>query len=664
MTAQAPVAFRGDLEFRPPTARKRGLPSAVGAVAAALFGLVIIVPWQTESTRAAVGYLDFSWVWALSEAFAHGRVFGRDLIFTAGPLGFLSPKAYVPDTGALLWIWWSAIAVAWSLLLWRLLARTVANLYVRIGLFAWTAFCGSLSSDAFFLAIPVLAVAIAITTADDSQSSLDLLGVAALLAVGSLVKFSFLVAATATIGILGPWDIARRRWPASAITFLATILILWTACGQPLGAIVDFLKTSSQVAGGYTPTMSLSTADRRVLYGVISTMALGLFVGAWVTLKRRSLPFGLVTLIWLGTWLLVAKASFARFDEVHEVIAPLWVASVIPMLWALTLRYDAGPAMSAIAVVLLIASAVSSEIALRDARRPGFASSAVHAPQRAFHSLRVMVNPRRGLSRERTRFEAMRAGEVARTPLPPITGTVDAYPTDISAVLAHRFAYAPRPMIQSYAAYTPRLAELNAAHLRGEKAADNLILDVAPIDQRLASMEDGQSWIEMWRRYSFVGDTGGFLWLRRRATPIAVGAPHLLSSSTATLGVPVPLPAVACGGIMATVELRPTLRYRLGSLFWKAPEIDLRFTPGDEDRRVEPTLITTPFLVSPRIDTRRQFATFMQSGTVAPTDSYATSVALRVLSPHPERYFAPQFTLRFFSIQPVASCPDARAAAP
>ena len=665
MTAQAPVRVGSSPGFRPPPARDTSAaPAGVGTAVAALCGLLLLVPWQTESTRTQLGYLDFSWVWALSDAFAHGRIFGRDLVFTAGPLGFLGPRAFVPETGALLWIWWTAIALVWSALLWRQLARSVANPALRIGLFAWSILCAALSSDAFFLAIPILAGAIAVTRANDDGVSIDMLGVSSLLAVGALVKFSFLVAGAAAIGIVSLWDLSRRRWPLAGVVFVATFLLMWTVCGQPIAALPAFIKTSLQVASGYTPTMSLSSGDRRALYGAIVTMMLGVVITARITSKRRSLAYGTLALIWLAMCVLVAKASFARFDPVHEVIAPLWAASSLPTLWAATLLFDAGTSTSAMLALMLIGGAVSSELALRHAERPGLLSSAIDVPSRVLRSIRSLANPRSALAREQRSFDAMRGEEIARTPLPQIAGTVDVYPSDVSALLSHGFSYDPRPMLQSYAAYTPRLAELNAAHLRGDKAPANLLFDIAPIDARLASMEDGLSWIEIWRRYSVSADTGGFLWLQRRPKPLGVAAPRLLSTMSATIGVPFKLPDVACGGVMAAFELRSTLRYRVGSLFWKAPELAVRLSPGDRDKRVEPTLLGTPFLISPRIETRKDFAGFMQTATVAANDARPTSAELRVLSSHPERYFAPNFSVRFFSVQPVESCGGAGAVAP
>jgi hypothetical protein len=258
-----------------------------------------------------------------------------------------------------------------------------------------------------------------------------------------------------------------------------------------------FIGTSLQDCRGYTPRHVLHRRRSPCPFAVVASMTIAVAVAVWVTVKRRSIAFGIVSVIWIATWLLVAKASFVRFDPIHEVIAPLWAATALPILWSATMMNDGSVGTNALMAVALLGSWGSTELALRHASRPALVSSVVGVPRRAFRSARSLANLRRARDREQANFDAMRRSEIARTPLPQIGGTVDAYPTDVSALLSHGFDYEPRPVLQSYAAYTPRLSALNAAHLRGSRAPENLLLDIAPIDARLASMEDGASWIEI-----------------------------------------------------------------------------------------------------------------------------------------------------------------------
>jgi hypothetical protein len=182
MTAGAPVAIDARSAFEPSSARTPiGSPSVRWTVLAACFGLLLLVPWQSESTRAQLSYLDFSWVWALSDGFVRGRVLGRDLIFTAGPLGFLGPRAYVPRTGLLLMVRVErdrgGLVVA-SLETTRTRRRETRASHCAVWLDGRV--CATLSSDAFFLAVPILAAAIVVARRDDNSLLLDVLAVAVL----------------------------------------------------------------------------------------------------------------------------------------------------------------------------------------------------------------------------------------------------------------------------------------------------------------------------------------------------------------------------------------------------------------------------------------------------------------------------------------------------
>jgi hypothetical protein len=89
-----------------------------------------------------------------------------------------------------------------------------------------------------------------------------------------------------------------------------------------------------------------------------------------------------------------------------------------------------------------------------------------------------------------------------RTALPnlEISGSVDVYPLSQTVALAPSLTCRPRPIFQSYSAYTPKLAEMNAAYLRSNRAADHILFDVWTIDGRFAAQDDSLSWPELLTR--------------------------------------------------------------------------------------------------------------------------------------------------------------------
>src|SRR5438034_10352338 len=100
-----------------------------------------------------------------------------------------------------------------------------------------------------------------------------------------------------------------------------------------------------------------------------------------------------------------------------------------------------------------------------------------------------------------------------------IHGSADVYPLSQTLALPLSLTCRPRPIFQSYSAYTPRLAEMNAAHLRSDRAADHILFDVWTIDGRFTAQDDSLSWLELLTRYDIMGMAGQYVLMEKSVTP-------------------------------------------------------------------------------------------------------------------------------------------------
>ncbi len=66
----------------------------------------------------------------------------------------------------------------------------------------------------------------------------------------------------------------------------------------------------------------------------------------------------------------------------------------------------------------------------------------------------------------------------------PKESSTDSMPWDITDIPANGLRYRPRPIIQSYSAYTPSLQELNRKHFLGKRAPSYLVISAKSIDGR------------------------------------------------------------------------------------------------------------------------------------------------------------------------------------
>jgi hypothetical protein len=197
----------------------------------------------------------------------------------------------------------------------------------------------------------------------------------------------------------------------------------------------------------------------------------------------------------------------------------------------------------------------------------------------------------------------------AASPFPGVRGTVDLYPTNLSLLFADGMKWNGRPIMQSYSAYTPELAEANAAHLRGNEAPENIFFAVEATDGRLPALEDGVSWPLLLNNYSIVGFRGNYLQMRRAARPSPMQFDRPTVAATARVGEWVNVP---WSGelVWARIEMRPTIAGRLVLATFKLPRvsIELKLADGRTVRhRYIPEMGRAGFLLSPYVGSTLDF---------------------------------------------------------
>src|SRR5581483_7881701 len=210
------------------------------------------------------------------------------------------------------------------------------------------------------------------------------------------------------------------------------------------------------------------------------------------------------------------------------------------------------------------------------------------------------------------------AGARSFFPLPPIRGTVDLYPWQQLAVFAHGMAYDPRPIFQSYSAYTPELAAMNADFLRSKRAPENVLFSIAPIDERYPAEDDGPSWLELLTRYDPAGTvvfakSFDSLILTRSETPRR-WQKDLLQDTVAAFGSPIKVPSAKDGPMWMEMEIDRTLTGKVVSELYKPPELAMQVTFADGRThvfRLIPGMARAGVLISPFIGDAKSFAKLM-----------------------------------------------------
>ena len=508
--------------------------------------------------------LDLSWPYTLADATARHIPFGRDMVFTFGPLSSLYSRVFLPDQRLTVVVLKAILVMAFCLATVAMSRQTVRWIALALPLLV----ANLLLSDPFFLAAPWLLVALADSPMQSRRWHVaSLLVLSVVLGPLLLVKGSLAVPLVVSTGAAAV--VVSRRSLAEALALpsaaLASILVAWLAMGQHLLDLPYFIRGEGIVAEGYTNAMSVF-GDPREIWAYLAGVVLLL---ASQVVPRRAPLMPILTAVVI---LFVAfKAGFVRHDG-HSNIAggTLALLGLLLFLFRGTLAAGVGLLASLVAWILIAANYWPVDPASSWDRMTNALNDNITAIRAA------EVDP----ATFRRSFEAAKAMIAASAALPPTNGIVDLYPDAQAMLLASNRGYYPRPVMQSYSAYTPELAFLNADHLQGPHAPKTAFFSIAPIDGRYPALEDGPSWPALLGQYRFRSYTQAYAVLDRVPSASADTIGPTTVRDTPRFGDTVTVPQDA-PFIWAKMQFHPTLLGYFASALFKMPLLHMDVSTAD-----------------------------------------------------------------------------------
>jgi hypothetical protein len=605
MTADAPLIAS---EQRKTAEAARLVTYAAGAITL-IYVLCLWVPWRPQPMMQ--WGLDAAWMLALHEAFAKGWDFGRQIVFTYGPWGFI---CYGFHEATQRWqiLAWVFLAVAFWAGAWAIFRRSTRSEW---GAALWLTALATATTLSFqqYLDVrltifcPMLLIYHFWT--DDRAMPWPKALMLGACALGGLTKFTLIVM---TLIVLVPVTIDEirrlKRWPWSLSTFLGGLLVFWLAAGQSPLAISAFVRTRLSLSSGFESAMAIEEGP--IFNTQYFILAAGLSIAfvavdAWERMRYR----GLLPLAGLCACLfLVFKGGYVRHDS-HEAKATAYLLAITILYCAAFDSAKRLPVGRFIGGALVASSMALAWMSLLTYAESGLPSLAAGAPLRVPSALAEAGKDLIGGSDAAFRYDRYLATLRTMADLPSVTGTVDVYPTHTMAVISHHLQWDPRPVFQSYVAYDRALLERNAAHLQGADAPESILLDIEPIDSRFPAFDDSLSWPALLGRYELADASKSFLLLRRRAQG---SEPRLtpVSETTGWMNEPIAVPALAGAPLWAEIEVDLTAVGAAYAAAYRAPLLEMTIALPDSAIRYRfvPAIARAGFLLSPMIADRMSFA--------------------------------------------------------
>lgn len=580
--------------------------------------------------------LDASWRMALGRFFLDGLQFGRDVVFTYGPLGFLMGKTY-------------SGLIFWGLLAWQVIATGIfATLILywgerlkgwsRLGFFAFMVLFGVTYEDALHMLMIALAVFELLRRVDHPwhwSTSLLLL----MLALQSVAKFTNLLLAllgVATVTGLALWR--HRRGTAFRLLawYVGGFLLGWILCGQNPLNLPAYFANSWHVSEGYQEVMGVATPAAPLWKALVILAVLYGYLGLNLFTQRDRSRSVAATLI-LGVFIhLNWKHGFVRSDG-HMV--GFFYCALLPITLFPTLLDETGPYLR-LKRWALVGAGVLCVLGIRDTI-PSLVDSA-----RVILQARLQGNFNRAwhVADLREDYDMLLTRELALYDLPrtrAIVGnrSVDVFGHDQASVIYNKFNYHPRPVFQSYSAYTPELAKLNADFYLSERAPDFVLLRVSSIDGRLPAMDDSAVLYLLTQRYHFILNEKFFqLWQKNPAPIEPTPAPRVIERRALAIGEPWSLADHNQEPLWVRIDLRPSLLGRLRTFFYKPPVLQLAIEDIHNltrTYRMPAPIGRAGFIINPIIEDLTAFTYFSIN-----RPERATKQISLVLAPEDRKYFA------------------------
>lgn len=595
------------------------------------------LPWMPASG------LDPSWRFVLNHAFTHHLQFGKEIIFTFGPYGFLYSSPFYPEQYGFQILFWlivaSAIAVSIGFLLGKgapFISTVLAQLILASGFAITFLFFGD---DPVFFSFPLLFVFVLLHS-EKRARYLVAIPLLALCAFVGLIKFTAAMLGLSIVLLAEVYRFSKRKYlPVYLGTYALFFTLFFLLAHQNVRNLAAFITASLEVAGGYSEAMQIFGSPDEIMTFIGLTCCLLVLVicaewrfGRWREGDQR----GLILLLSIAIFNFMAfKAGFVRHDG-HALVA--WGSLITCITIYSTRFYCNVPALSwRLAMMVLFISAVG--VSMWHYKRYTHLNplNVASGTLTAGLSQRIIAIKELGLNNRFSRLAEeykLALGKIREAnPLPPVQGTVDLYPWDHALVLAHGLRYEPRPVFQSYSAYSKPLIEANRAHLQGDNAPATLLFDVKAIDDRFPAMEDGASWPDILARYDPIDVSGDYLVLGRRITARTVKTLPVVTVDipfSKSLGVP-----QIAGLTWVSIDVEKTLLGTVVNLLFKLPILELHLTMADGSTRIErivPNITSKGFVMNPVIQSSADFAqiTLNNRAQLAPSDQ---AVAMKIEGP-------------------------------
>jgi hypothetical protein len=554
-----------------------GEPTLWPALISAIFVALVVLTLPVAPPDLGI---DPAWCAVLSWAHERGLQFGQDIVFTYGPLGFLLAPYYFARSASTVVLANAAlcfqVGLALCLVAWRLGWAWRCGL---LGIFVLESANVEPRAD-LILEVGFLCWGLLCVVESGRRRRLCAANLVVLAAFAALAKVTYLFVGGFSICAIAFYLRASgERWLGSVMLlgFAGALVLGWLACGQALDHLGSFLLNGFLISRDYDQASGMEGLPmlrlEALVLGLLGLATVLLWTLSALDPSARHARWRRTTLLgWVGGLLFVVwKHSMVRVDRSHTIELLVFAPVVTLALEALP---GSLPKTRWAARAMALTCCLMSFGILESAFLPDVMSAFSQPLYQFSYHVRCLLSPADWCRGMEPALEARRA-EAQLPRLRRILGnaSVDVFGAKQAQALLNGLNFRPRPVFQSYAAYSSGLARLNEAFYLFDKAPDYVLFELDAFEHKFPTLNDGPALRALLTNYEPVAAEEVFLLLQRKsAVPAKL---ILLREGTCNLNERLSLSQNLEDDLWLQFDVKPTLLGRFATFLIRPPPLRL-----------------------------------------------------------------------------------------
>ncbi len=531
--------------------------------------------------------LDSSWVQAINVALENKLVFGRDFVFTYGPLGFLSTRNVehvgmqwllmgdLISFGAIFYLLYSYIPFT----KWWLPVLIAAMVCLR-----WS----SQSQEYFLLFVLYCGVLIL-------KEKKELAALAFSATLGTLLffmKINYGLIALISLLSISVFLSFKNRRSAGILLLLSTALFATIYFFVPID-LYGYIKNSIFLAKDYARAMYIVpklplNIHKHALYLLIVAACTVIWQIPFKPIKRYTPGKAFFALlIGTATCFLFYKNAFVRYDAPHyEQFFAIFPFFLIAACGILNNNRRPTTIIGAYIVTLFSIWVLPGEDAKLSKLEANDIIEKLSVSDYCKGIYEPLTSENYQLNLQNQQAQVHRLTLLPKSVLNTVgNASIDILPQDITILLKNNLNYQPRPVPQSYSAYNEPLDRLNARFFLSKDRPEYILIRNGGIDERCFAWDESLTKATIQLNYDYLPlpeaatepmgpilNISSLILLRKRPGPGIEPSFSVLTKFTATAGDTIMVPQNETNPVFVSIKLKNTTLDKIRNLVF-LPEI-------------------------------------------------------------------------------------------